>query len=137
MATAKKKAPAKKAPKKSDPKPPKSSMKDKAKIAGAAAKSKMSKETSAATRDKMAKQPSAVQDKRMTARADAYKKSGASYLGKGISTYDDLMYSPKARSQRNDLSGSGRAKFDDYGYVSFTGGRTSQRAKDQAKRKKK
>ena len=138
MATAKKKSPAKKAaPKKSNPKPPNSSMKDKAKIDGDAAKSKMSKETSAATRDKMAKQLSAVQDKRMTARADAYKKSGASYLGKGISTYDDLMYSPKARSQRNDLSGSGRAKFDDYGYVSFTGGRTSQRAKDQAKRKKK
>ena len=108
-----------------------------AKDLGVLSKSKMSKETSAATRDKMAKQPSAVQDKRMTARADAYKKSGASYLGKGISTYDDLMYSPKARSQRNDLSGSGRAKFDDYGYVSFTGGRTSQRAKDQAKRKKK
>ena len=125
------------APKKSDPKPPKSSMKDKAKIAGAAAGAKMSKETSATTRDKMAKQPSMVQGKRMTAQADAYKKSGASYLGLGVSSYYDLMKSPRARSQRNDLSGSGRAKFDPYGYVSFTGGRTSQRAKDQEKRKKK
>ena len=98
---------------------------------------KGSKVTSAATRDKMAKQPSMVQGKRMTAQADAYKKSGASYLGKGISSYYDIMKSPSARSERNDLSGSGRAKFDPYGFVSFTGGRTSQRAKDQEKRKKK
>lgn len=97
----------------------------------------MSKETSAVIRGKMAKQPSTVQGKRMTAQADAYKKSGASYVNKGVSSYYDLMQSPRARSQRNDLSGSGRAKFDPYGNVSFTGGRTSQRAKDQAKRKKK
>ena len=98
---------------------------------------KMEKPTSAKTRDMASKTPAGTQSKRMTAQADAYKKSGESYLGKGTNSYYELMESPKARSQRNDLSGSGRAKFDPYGMVSFTGGRTSQRAKDQAKRKKK
>ena len=115
MATAKKKAPAKKAASK-QPNPP-----SPAKAAGKVAGARMSKETSAATRDKAA----------------AYKKSGASYLKKGKDSYYNLMESPQARSKRNDLSGSGRVKFDPYGMVSFTGGRTSQRAIDQAKRKKK
>lgn len=85
--------------------------------AGKAAGKKMSKETSAITREKAA----------------AYKKSGVGYIKKT----GDVLKSPQFRSQQNDLSGSGRAKFDPYGNVSFTGGRTSQRAKDQAKRKKK
>ena len=118
MAT-KKKAPAKKAPKKSDPKPPKSSTKEKAKIDGDAAKSKMSKETSARTREKVA----------------ARKKSGENYLIKPTYGMTD-SYWRKAYSH-NDLAGIGRIQFDDYGYVSSTGGRTSQRYKDQAKRKKK
>ena len=106
----------KKAPKKSDPKPPKSSMTDKAKVAGAAAKSKMSKETSARTREKVA----------------ARKKSGENYLIKPTYGMTDSYF--RKTYSNNDLAGIGRIQFDDYGVVSSTGGRTSQRYKDQAKR---
>ena len=79
----------------------------------------MSKETSARTREKVA----------------ARKKSGENYLIKPTYGMTD-SYWRKAYSN-NDLAGIGRIQFDDYGVVSSTGGRTSQRAKDQAKRKKK
>lgn len=95
--------------------------KKKAPAKKAPAKKAATKETSAKTREKAA----------------AYKKSGASYLKKKQDSYYNLMESPQARSQRNDLAGIGRIQFDDYGVVSSTGGRTSQRYKDQAKRKKK
>ena len=88
-----------------------------------------SKVTSAATRDKMAKQPSAVQGKRMTAQADAYKKTGAGYMKQ---TYN---------SAAGDLSGRGRmlnAKDEFFAYPVYAdNGRISQRAKYQAKRKNK
>lgn len=115
------------APKKTEPKPPTprqnamSSTKSVAKKAnpaaamGRQAAAKSTKETSAKIRER------------------ANVKSGAGYLK---STGDSLK-DPKFLSQRNDLSSVGKAKFDAYGNVSFTGGRISQRLKDQEKRKKK
>ena len=147
----------KKAPKKSDPKPPKSSMTDKAKVAGAAAKSKMSKETSAVTR----------------AKAASVKKSGVGYAKKSEESmagdlggpnwkqlkgfeYGSPMFQ-RSRTEQRSLDQDKRAKtksgkgylkpaksgltFDSPYWLSkgndLARGRTTQRAKDQAKRKKK
>lgn len=112
-------------PKKTEPKPPTprqtamTSTKSPAKKASPAAgigkrvAAKGAKETSAKTRGM----------------ADAYKKTGAGYLKK---TYN---------SAAGDLSGRGRmlnAKDEFFAYPVYAdNGRTSQRAKDQAKRKKK
>ena len=112
-------------PKKTEPKPPtprqsaKTSTKSPAKKAspavgmGRQAATKGSKETSAKTRGMAAD----------------YKKTGAGYMKK---TYN---------SASGDLAGKGKmlnAKDDFFAYPVYAdNGRTSQRAKDQAKRKKK
>jgi hypothetical protein len=113
-------------PKKTEPKPPtprqtamtstKSTAKKASPAAGAMGKkvaAKSAKETSAKTRGM----------------ADAYKKTGAGYMKQ---TYN---------SAAGDLSGRGRmlnAKDEFFAYPVYAdNGRTSQRAKDQAKRKKK
>jgi hypothetical protein len=108
----------KKAPKKSDPKPPKSSMKDKAKMGGDLGGPNIGQLKGfsyGAPEFRMSRteKRSLDQDKR------AKTKSGKGYLkpAKSGLTFD----SPYWLSKANDLAG----------------GRTTQRAKDQAKRKKK
>jgi hypothetical protein len=152
MATAKKKAPAKKAASK-QPNPP-----SPAKAAGKAAGAKMSKETSAVTR----------------AKAAAYKKSGAGYMKKPEKSMAGDLGGPNwgqvkefsygapiwqmTRTEKRSLDQDKRAKTKSgKGYLKPYGGdretlknpyflskgndlsrgRTSQRGKDQAKRKKK
>ena len=64
----------------------------------------------------------------MSAKSAAIGKSAAE------KSYNETL-TRRDNSQAGDLSGYGRPKFSEIGTVSFPGGRVSQRAKDQEKRK--